>query len=64
MNFANAWRSRLCRDITWLLLAKLGLLTVLWVLFFSGPHQCRVDGFAAANHLALMESAAAGECGD
>jgi hypothetical protein len=49
------WRSRLTRDIGWLLLIKLGLLTLLWALFFSGSHRCRVDGPATANRLALAD---------
>jgi len=47
------WRSRLTRDVGWLLLIKLGLLTLLWAFFFSGSHRCRVDGPATAARLAL-----------
>jgi hypothetical protein len=47
------WRSRLTRDIGWSLLVKFGLLTLLWALFFSSSHRCRVDGPATANRLAL-----------
>jgi hypothetical protein len=47
------WRTRLTRDIGWSLLVKWGLLTLLWALFFSGAHRCRVDGPAAASRLAL-----------
>ena len=47
------WRARLTRDIGWSLLVKLGLLTLLWALFFSGSHQCRVDGAVTASRLAL-----------
>jgi hypothetical protein len=47
------WRARLTRDIGWSLLVKVGLLTLLWALFFSGAHQCRVDGPATASRLAL-----------
>jgi hypothetical protein len=47
------WRARLTRDIGWSLLVKLGLLALLWALFFSGAHRCRVDGPATASRLAL-----------
>ena len=47
------WRARLSRDIGWLLALKLGLLTLLWALFFSSSHRCRVDGAATASRLAL-----------
>jgi hypothetical protein len=47
------WRARLTRDIGWSLLVKLGLLTLLWALFFSGSHRCRADGPATASRLAL-----------
>jgi hypothetical protein len=49
----QTWRSRLTRDVAWFFFIKLGLLTVLWALFFSDSHRCRVDGFATANRLAL-----------
>jgi len=49
----QTWRSRLTRDIGWSLLVKFGLLTLLWSLFFSSSHRCRVDGQATAGRLAL-----------
>jgi hypothetical protein len=49
----QAWRSRLTRDIGLSFLIKLGLLTLLWALFFSGSHRCRVDGAGTANRFAL-----------
>jgi len=49
----QCWRARLTRDVGWSLLVKLGLLTLLWALFFSGSHRCRVDGPATASRLAL-----------
>jgi hypothetical protein len=52
------WRARLTRDIGWSMLVKLGLLSLLWALFFSGSHRCRVDGAATASRLALEPSAA------
>jgi hypothetical protein len=49
----QSWRARLTRDIGWSLLVKLGMLTLLWALFFSSSHRCRVDGPATASRLAL-----------
>jgi hypothetical protein len=49
----EAWRVRLTRNIGWSLIVKLGLLTLLWALFFSSAHRCRVDGPATASRLAL-----------
>jgi hypothetical protein len=53
MQHAQTWRTRLRRDIGWSLLIKLGLLTLLWALFFSSSHRCRVDGAATASRLAV-----------
>jgi hypothetical protein len=53
INNDQNWRYHLTRDIGWSLLVKLGLLTLLWALFFSGSHRCRVDGSATAGRLAL-----------
>ena len=53
------WRSRLKRDIGWLLMAKLGFLTLLWAVFFSGSHRCRADASATANRMALAGRPAA-----
>jgi hypothetical protein len=47
------WRSRLAREVGWYFLIKLCLLTLLWALFFSSSHRCRVDGIATAHRLAL-----------
>jgi hypothetical protein len=52
----QTWRSRLTRDIGWSLFIKLGLLTLLWALFFSNSHRCRVDGVATASRLALEDN--------
>jgi hypothetical protein len=52
------WRARLTREIGWSMLIKLGLLTLLWALFFSGSHRCRVDGAATAGRLALEDHTA------
>ncbi len=56
------WRSHLRRDIGWLLLAKLGLLTLLWALFFSSSHQCRADGAATAQRLAVAGESGGHRC--
>ena len=47
------WRSRLKRDIGWLLLFKFGLLATLWACFFSNSQQLRVDASVTADRLAL-----------
>jgi len=52
-NRDQPWRTRLSRDIGWSLLVKLGLLTLLWALFFSGSHRCRVDAPGIASRLAV-----------
>jgi len=49
----QSWRARLARDLGWWLIIKAGLLTLLWGLFFSSSHQCRVDGTATAGRLGL-----------
>jgi hypothetical protein len=49
----SSWRARLGRDIGWSFLVKLVLLTLLWALFFSSSHQCRVDGLATASRFGL-----------
>jgi hypothetical protein len=49
----TGWRARLTRDLGWSMLAKFGALALLWALFFSGSHRCRVDGAATAGRLAL-----------
>jgi len=37
---------------------KIGLLSLLWGLFFSGSHQCRVDGTATASRFGMPNPAA------
>lgn len=54
----QTWRSRLARDVGWSFFIKVGLLTLLWALFFSGSHRCRVDGVATASRLALTDNRA------
>ncbi len=53
------WRLRLSRDVGWSMLGKFGLLILLWALFFSSSHRCRVDAPATANRLALTAGDAA-----
>jgi hypothetical protein len=59
-----SWRTRLARDLSWWLVIKIALLTVLWGLFFSGSHQCRVDGSAAADRFGFgpMNSSGGERC--
>jgi hypothetical protein len=52
----QTWRSHLRRDVGWSFFIKLGFLTLLWALFFSGSHRCRVDGVATASRLALTDN--------
>ena len=52
----QTWRAHLTRDVVWSFFIKLGLLTLLWALFFSGSHRCRVDGVATASRLALTDN--------
>jgi hypothetical protein len=49
----ESWRTRLARDLGWWSIIKLGLLALLWGLFFSGTHQCRVDGTTTASRFGL-----------
>lgn len=49
----QSWRARLARDLGWWSIIKLGLLALLWGLFFSNSHQCRVDGTTTASRLGL-----------
>jgi hypothetical protein len=51
----QTWRARLTRDVVWSFAIKLGLLTLLWALFFSDSHRCRVDSVATAKRLALAD---------
>jgi len=52
----SSWRLRLVRDVGLSFIVKLGVLTLLWALFFSSAHRCRVDGSATANRLAVSTS--------
>ena len=45
-------RSRLRRDIVWVLAAKFAALGALRLLFFSSPHQSAADAAAMGRHLA------------
>jgi hypothetical protein len=51
----QSWRTRLARDVAWWSIVKVGLLTLLWSLFFSDSHQCRVDGTATASRLGIAD---------
>jgi len=51
----QSWRTRLARDLGWWLMIKIGLLTLLWGLFFSSSHQCRIDGTATASRLGITD---------
>ncbi|MGO9946410.1 MAG: cytochrome oxidase putative small subunit CydP [Steroidobacteraceae bacterium] len=51
----QSWRTRLARDLGWWSVIKVALLMLLWSLFFSSPHQCRVDGTAIASRLGITE---------
>jgi hypothetical protein len=46
-------RRTLRRDLAWLLVVKFAALGLLWVLFFSAPHQPAVDAAAANRQLAI-----------
>jgi len=49
----QSWRTKLARDLGWWMIIKIGLLMLLWGVFFSGSHQCHVDGTATASRLGL-----------
>jgi hypothetical protein len=51
----QSWRSRLARDLGWWSIIKVGLLMLLWGLFFSGSHQCRVDRAATEIRLGISD---------
>ncbi len=44
------------RELAWLLAAKVAVLGLLWLLFFSSAHQPSVDVAAAGRHLAVAPS--------
>jgi len=52
---------RLARDLGWWSIIKLGLLALLWALFFSSSHQCRVDGTATARRLGMTDEVGRGD---
>jgi hypothetical protein len=49
----RTWRARLARELSGWMLVKLGLLSVLWALFFSSSHQCRIDAPTAASRFGV-----------
>jgi hypothetical protein len=48
------------RDLVWILTAKAAALGLLWLLFFSGAHQPRLDPTAAARQLGVGIAAPSG----
>jgi hypothetical protein len=62
MRHRRNWRTRLTRDVGRWSLVKFAALVVLWALFFSGSHRCRVDASAAAGRLALQSEPGGGRC--
>lgn len=55
---SEIWRSRLRRDIGWLLLAKLAVLLLLWALFFSPTHRPPNDPAAVAERMLVAPARA------
>jgi len=51
----QSWRARLVLDLGCWSIIKVGLLMLLWSLFFSSSHQCRVDGATTANRLGIAD---------
>jgi hypothetical protein len=51
------WRVAVRWKLTWLLLAKLGLLTLLWAFCFSPSHRKPVDAATAGRHIVPEETA-------
>jgi hypothetical protein len=41
------------RELTWILVAKLAALGLLWALFFSGAHRVAVDAPATSRQLGV-----------
>jgi hypothetical protein len=50
---SSDWRRRMRRDVFWALVVKLGLLGLLWGLFFSPAHRPHVDGDATSRKFAV-----------
>lgn len=50
---AEDWRPDLRRKLTWLLIAKLGLLVLLWAVCFSPSHRSSVDVTTAGRRWSL-----------
>lgn len=51
------WRRSLRREVTWLLVAKLGALLLLWLLFFAPAHRPSADSTDVARRLSVVEPA-------
>ncbi len=45
---SSDWQRLLRREVFWALVMKLGLLVLLWGLFFSAAHRPHVDGAATS----------------
>jgi hypothetical protein len=50
---SSDWRRLMRRDVFWALVVKLGLLVLLWGLFFSPAHRAHVDGEATSQKFAV-----------
>jgi len=52
-----SWRRALRRELAWILVVKFAALTLLWALFFRGPHASLLDAGALAQRLGLNGAA-------
>jgi hypothetical protein len=51
------WRRSLRREVSWLLVAKLGALLLLWLFFFAPAHRPSADSTDIARRLSVVEPA-------
>ena len=49
------WRRSLRREVSWLLVAKLGALLLLWMLFFAPAHRPSADATDVARRLSVVK---------
>jgi hypothetical protein len=54
---ARSWRRALRRELAWILVLKFAALTLLWALFFRGPHASLLDAGALSERLGLHGAA-------
>lgn len=47
------WRRHMRGELFWILVVKLGALTLLWLLFFSAAHRQPVDGKSVGRRLGI-----------